>query len=144
MPDIDLRGLNPACVTPFTTEGEVDTTALAGHGRWLASFEGVTSIVCNGHAGEGLSMTAQERELVVRTLVEAVDGRLPIIAGIVGDGSKVAGLEAAGVAQAGAAGILLYPAHSWLRFGFQPGGPVRPRRRGRALGADRPPAAARR
>jgi 4-hydroxy-tetrahydrodipicolinate synthase len=124
MTGLDLRGLTPACVTPFTADGEVDTKALAKHGRWLASFEGVKGIVCNGHAGEGLSLTEIERELVVRTLAEAVDGAVPIIAGIVGDGSKVAGLEATGIAQAGASAILLYPSHSWLRFGYQAGGPA--------------------
>jgi 4-hydroxy-tetrahydrodipicolinate synthase len=118
----DLRGLNPACVTPFTKDGDIDEAALAAHGRWLASFDGVKSIVCNGHAGEGLAMTEAEREQVVRILVEAVDGRVPIIAGIVGDGSKVAGEEATRIAGVGASAILLYPAHSWLRFGFQAGG----------------------
>jgi 4-hydroxy-tetrahydrodipicolinate synthase len=122
--DIDLRGLLPASVTPFTQNGEVDHEALSVHGRWLAGIDGVKGIVCNGHAGEGVSLTEQERLDVVRTLVDAVDGAVPIITGVVSDGSMVAALEARRCAEAGAAAVLLYPAHSWLRFGFQKGAPA--------------------
>ncbi len=36
---LDLRGLNPAPVTPFTPDGEVDHSAMAKLGSWLAGFE---------------------------------------------------------------------------------------------------------
>lgn len=121
MLELDLRGLVPACVTPFKESGEVDHEALAVHGRWLAGQAGVKGIVCNGHAGEGTSMTEVERADVVKTLVDAVDGSMLIITGVCSDGSKVAGQEALRYAKSGAAAVLLYPAHSWLRFGFQPG-----------------------
>ena len=34
---LDLRGLNPAPVTPFTSDGDVDYAALADLGKCLAS-----------------------------------------------------------------------------------------------------------
>ena len=117
----DLRGLVPACVTPFTEDGAVDHEALAAHGRWLAGIDGVKGIVCNGHAGEGASLSEAERTDVVATLVAAVEGTQPIITGVTADGSAVAGQEARRYAEAGAAAVLLYPAHGWLRFGFQRG-----------------------
>lgn len=117
----DLRGLVPACVTPFTEDGAVDHEALAAHGRWLAGIDGVKGIVCNGHAGEGTSLSEAERTDVVATLVAAVEGTQPIITGVTADGSAVAGQEARRYAEAGAAAVLLYPAHGWLRFGFQRG-----------------------
>lgn len=121
MQHLDLRGLVPAAVTPFADNGDVDHEALAIHGRWLAALPGVKGIVCNGHAGEGASMSEDERADVVRTLVDAVEGKQPIITGVLNDGSKIAGVEARRYADAGAAAVLLYPAHGWLRFGFQPG-----------------------
>jgi 4-hydroxy-tetrahydrodipicolinate synthase len=123
MPDLDLRGLVPAPVTPFTPDGEVDHAALAGYGRWLAGFDGVKGLVCLGHAGEGTFLTQDEQVAVIRTLVEAVDGAVPIIAGITGEGTAVAAAEAVRAAAAGAAAGLVYPSHGWLRFGFQPGAP---------------------
>lgn len=124
MPTLDLRGIVPACVTPFTSGGEVDHSALAVHGKWLAAVPSVKGIVCNGHAGEGLSLSEEERAGVVATLVEATEGAVPIIAGICADGSAVAASEAKRMADAGAVAGLLYPAHSWLRFGYQRGAPV--------------------
>lgn len=123
MSNINFDGVLPANVTPFTDSEEVDHEALARHGRWLAGVQGVTGIVCNGHAGEGLSLTLEERVDVVRTLVDAVDGSVPIIAGVGGEGSMVAGQEAKAAADAGAAAILLYPTHIWLRMGYQKGAP---------------------
>jgi 4-hydroxy-tetrahydrodipicolinate synthase len=123
MTPMDLRGLVPAPVTAFTRTGDVDHAANAALARWLVSVEGVKGLVCLGHAGEGTYLTSEEQVEVIRTLVEAVDGRVPIIAGITGEGDKVAALEAKRAADAGAVGALVYPSHGWLRFGFQAGAP---------------------
>ncbi|MFI1338313.1 dihydrodipicolinate synthase family protein [Streptomyces sp. NPDC020845] len=123
MNPMDLRGLVPAPVTAFTADGEVDHAANADLARWLISVEGVKGLVCLGHAGEGTYLTAEEQVALIRTLVEAVGDRVPIIAGITGEGTKTAALEAKRAAEAGAIGALVYPSHGWLRFGFQPGAP---------------------
>ncbi len=120
---IDFDGVLPACVTPFRPSGEVDHEALGRHAKWLAGVDGVTAIVCSAHAGEGLSLTPRERLEVVTTLVAVVGDRLPIIAGVGGEGSMVAALEAKAAADAGASAILLYPTHIWLRMGYQHGAP---------------------
>ncbi len=120
---MNLRGISPAPVTAFTRDGEVDHKANADVARWLASVPGVTSLVILGHAGEGTFLTAEEQVALIRTYVAAVDGKLPIIAGITGEGTKVAALEARRAADAGATGALVYPNHGWLRFGFQRGAP---------------------
>lgn len=123
MTTIDLRGLNPAPVTVFTEDGRVDHPANAALAQWLVSVKGVKSLVCLGHAGEGTFLTAEEQVALIRTLAEAVDGQVPIIAGITGEGTEVAALEARRAADAGATGALVYPSHGWLRFGYQAGAP---------------------
>jgi 4-hydroxy-tetrahydrodipicolinate synthase len=90
--------------------------------RWLASVPGVTGLVCLGHAGEGTYLTAEEQVAVIATMVEASDG-VPIIAGLTGEGDKVAALEAKRAVEAGASAGLVYPSHGWLRFGYQDGAP---------------------
>lgn len=120
---MDMRGLNPAPVTAFTRDGEVDHEANKRVAQWLASVDGVKSLVILGHAGEGTFLTSEEQLALIRTYVEAVDGRIPIIAGITGEGTKVAALEAKRAKEAGATGALVYPNHGWLRFGFQKGAP---------------------
>ncbi|WCQ99324.1 dihydrodipicolinate synthase family protein [Paracoccus aestuarii] len=123
MQPMDLRGLSPAPVTAFTKDGAVDHEANARIARWLVSVRGVKALVILGHAGEGTFLTEAERLDLIRTYVEAVDGAVPIIAGITGEGTKVAAEEAKKCKAAGATGALVYPNHGWLRFGFQKGAP---------------------
>jgi 4-hydroxy-tetrahydrodipicolinate synthase len=118
---LDLRGLNPAPVTPFTPNGDVDHAAMAGLGKWLSSIDGVKSLVVLGHAGEGTFLTQDEQVALVRNLVNEVS--VPVIAGITGEGTKVALAEARRAVEAGAEAGLVYPSHGWLRFGYQAGAP---------------------
>jgi 4-hydroxy-tetrahydrodipicolinate synthase len=120
---LDLRGLNPAPVTPFTTDGDIDFAAIQRLGSWLGSIDGVKSLVVLGHAGEGTFLTIDEQLDVIRAFVDSTEGRVPVIAGITGEGNKVAALEAARAREAGAAAGLVYPSHGWLRFGYQQGAP---------------------
>ncbi len=121
LPALDLRGLNPAPVTPFTPDGDVDHAAMAGLGKWLAGIDGVKSLVVLGHAGEGTFLTQDEQVTLVRNLVSEVS--VPVIAGITGEGTKVAVEEAKRAVEAGAKAGLVYPSHGWLRFGYQAGAP---------------------
>lgn len=119
---LDLRGLTPAPVTPFTRDLEVDYDAVASLTRWYASIPGITGLVYLGHAGEGTYLTQEEQVKVIEVAV-ANAGDVPVIAGIAGEGDKVAGLEAKRAVDAGASAGLLYPSHGWLRFGYQQGAP---------------------
>ena len=123
MTAIDLRGLVPAPVTPFTRDGEVDHDAIGRLGAWLASHDGVKGLVVLGHAGEGTFLTEDEQTAVIESFVASVTGRIPIIAGITREGTRVAAAEAGRALKAGAAAGLVYPSHGWLRFGYQNGAP---------------------
>lgn len=120
---LDLRGLTPAPVTPFTRDGEVDFAAIKKLGSWLGGIDGVKGLVVLGHAGEGTFMTSDEQTRVIEAFVEAVKGEIPIIAGITREGDHVAAEEAKRAVAAGASAGLVYPSHGWLRFGYQEGAP---------------------
>jgi len=121
MTPMDMRGLSPAPVTAFKKDGSLDIESNVRIAKWLASFEDVKSLVILGHAGEGTFLTTDERLELIRAYKDAVD--IPIIAGITGEGTKVAAEEAQRSKDAGATGALVYPNHGWLRFGFQKGAP---------------------
>jgi 4-hydroxy-tetrahydrodipicolinate synthase len=123
MTSLDLRGLVPAPVTPFTRDGEVDHDAIQRLGSWLGSFDGVKGLVVLGHAGEGTFLTQDEQTAVIESFIKSTDGKVPVIAGITLEGTKVAALEAKRAVAAGAAAGLVYPSHGWLRFGYQKGAP---------------------
>ena len=117
----DVRGLTPAPVTPFNEDGSVDYEAIQRLGSWLGSIDDVKGLVVLGHAGEGTFLTQEEQVDVIKAFVKSTS--VPIIAGITGEGTEVAALEAKRAKEAGASAGLLYPSHGWLRFGYQPGAP---------------------
>ena len=120
---LDLRGLVPAPVTPFTRDGAVDHDAIQRLGSWLGSIDGVKGLVVLGHAGEGTFLSQSEQMAVIESFVKSTDGRLPVIAGITLEGTEVAAEEAKRAIKAGASAGLVYPSHGWLRFGYQKGAP---------------------
>ena len=120
---LDLRGLVPAPVTPFNRDESIDFDAIKRLGNWYASIDGIKGLVVLGHAGEGTFLTQDEQAAVISAFRDAVDDKLPIIAGITGEGTSVSVDEANRAVKAGAAAGLVYPSHGWLRFGYQPGAP---------------------
>ena len=74
-----FRGSATALITPFEN-GKVDLPAL----RNLVEMQiegGTAAIVSCGTTGEPATMTADEREMVIRETVKAVNGRIPVICG---------------------------------------------------------------
>lgn len=120
---IDMRGLNPAPVTPFLPDGAIDFDSIRSLGSWLGSFPEVKSLIVLGHAGEGTFLTSDEQVQVIEAFVASTDGRVPVVAGITGEGTAVAVEESKRAVAAGAAAGLIYPSHGWLRFGYQKGAP---------------------
>lgn len=75
-----LTGCGTALVTPFTREGKVDEGALHAFVEWQVA-EGIHFVVPCGSTGEAATMTLAEHRRVVETTVEAVAGRVPVVAG---------------------------------------------------------------
>ncbi len=74
-----FQGSAVALVTPFAN-GKVDVPAL----HRLVDFQldnGTAALVACGTTGEPSTMTAEERELVVKETLRAAKGRVPVIAG---------------------------------------------------------------
>jgi 4-hydroxy-tetrahydrodipicolinate synthase len=121
MAAVDYRGVLPATITPFDERREVHWDDLRRYGHWLKSIPGIAGLVANGHAGEGTALSDDEREQVLRVLKEELGEGLPVIAGVVGDGTRIVVDDARRAAAAGADALLVFPAPSWLRFGYQAG-----------------------
>ncbi|CAH0123204.1 dihydrodipicolinate synthase family protein [Microbacterium sp. Bi121] len=120
MPVPDLRGVTPAIVTPFDEDGEVDYDSLVSYAAWLKTIPGVTGIVTNAHAGEGTSLSDDERTEIIRVIKKEVPD-LHIVAGVGGEGTRVVARESERAAEAGADSLLVFPPLASLRFGYQDG-----------------------
>lgn len=77
-----LHGVIPPVVTPFTTDGDVDTTALRALTEHLLG-QGVHGIFPLGSTGEVAYLTDSQRRLVLETVVETVAGRVPVLGGCI-------------------------------------------------------------
>ena len=75
-----VRGLGTALITPFLPDGSVDHATLSSLVRHQAK-NGVDFLVPCGSTGEASALTQDETDAVIRTVIEAAAGRVPVIAG---------------------------------------------------------------
>jgi len=102
------RGVLPAITTPFTADGAVDHAFLAEHARRLVDA-GCSGIVPLGSLGESATLAFDEKIAIVRTLVAAVGGRVPVVAGIAALSTAEGIALAQAVKDAGAGGVMVLP-----------------------------------
>lgn len=70
-----------ALVTPMTAAGEVDFSALAQLCQWHVA-SGTDGIVVCGTTGEAPLLSGDEYRKVVATVMETVQGKIPVLAGV--------------------------------------------------------------
>ncbi len=75
-----LRGSYVALVTPFTQDDRVNHALLRELVEWHIE-QGTSGLVPVGTTGESPTLTYEEHEAVIETVVKAADGRIPILAG---------------------------------------------------------------
>jgi len=101
-------GVMPAITTPFTADGEVDHDFLASHALWMVEA-GCTGIVALGSLGEAATLSVPEKLDVLRTLAKALDGRVPLVAGVAALSTDEACGLARAAAEVGCAGLMVLP-----------------------------------
>lgn len=82
-PDTDttrFRGIIPPVITPRTESGLIDRESLQRVTAHLLDG-GVDGLFILGSSGEVPYLTQEERDLVATTVIEASDGRVPVLAG---------------------------------------------------------------
>lgn len=79
-----LIGTGVALVTPFKKDFSVDVEALKRIVNYVIDG-GVEYLVVLGTTAESATLTAEEKELVIATVKEANNGRLPLVLGVGGN-----------------------------------------------------------
>ncbi|MCZ2077674.1 MAG: dihydrodipicolinate synthase family protein [Bryobacterales bacterium] len=106
----ELTGVVPPLVTPFTESGDIDAPALREEIRYMIDT-GVTGIVIGGSTGEGAGLSEDDVARLVEVSMEAAEGRVPILAGVVTNDSPEAIRVARRARDAGACGLQVPPPH---------------------------------
>jgi len=82
-----FKGSGVAIITPFKNDSSIDFSAL---GRVVEHIigGGINYIVVLGTTGESVTLTKDEKKAVISYVIEAVNGRVPIVAGIGGNNTQ--------------------------------------------------------
>ncbi len=110
-------GVLPATLCPFNDDDSIDEIGLREYVQYLASVDGITGLVCNGHTGEVMSLRNHERARVTEIIADEVGHKVKVVSGVCAEGSDEAIAQALAAKDVGADAILLMPPHHWLRFG---------------------------
>ncbi|API79389.1 4-hydroxy-tetrahydrodipicolinate synthase [Staphylococcus argenteus] len=74
-----FEGVGVALTTPFTNN-KVNLEALKAHVNFLLE-NNTQAIIVNGTTAESPTLTTEEKELTLKTVIDLVDKRIPVIAG---------------------------------------------------------------
>ncbi len=105
---VDWAGVFPAATTQFAADMSVDSDATQKVQDALVR-DGVHGLIIMGTVGENNSLEAEEKRAVLKAAVEAVAGRVPIIAGVSELDTKRAMAFARDAEKLGADGLMVLP-----------------------------------
>jgi hypothetical protein len=105
---MNWKGVLPAVTTGFNNDLSVDHGFMEKHCRWLLD-NGCTGIVALGSLGEGATLSFDEKLEILRTCVNAVRGRGPVVASISALTTSEAVAQAKAAADLGCDGLMVLP-----------------------------------
>ena len=110
----ELHGIIPPATTAFDSQGEVDPAGIRAQIEWLIDH-GVHGVAVGGSTGEGHTLDVEEFRIAMQAATDAVDGRIPVIAGIITDSTRDAIRRARAVADLPVAALQVTPVHYLFR-----------------------------
>jgi len=100
-------------ITPFADDDAVDHSRLGREARFLKEC-GADGLVVGGSTGEGAGMGEEELGAAIRTVIDSVEGSLPVLGGVIADTSEEAVRLGMAARKAGAAGLQVPPPHFYF------------------------------
>ena len=106
---VDWHGVYPASTTQFNDDQSLNLEATADHlDRMIDS--GIHGVIMLGTVGENCSLEYEEKLQVLRSAVERVAGRIPVLTGVAECTTELACRFASDAQAAGVDGLMLLPA----------------------------------
>ena len=104
----EWKGVFPAVLTPFTADDALDLPMFEKNLQAQLDA-GVQAVIIGGSLGEASTITATEKEQLVKHAVEFLNGKIPVIMNIAESTTKDAVQQAANAKSWGAEGLMLLP-----------------------------------
>ncbi len=106
-----IYGIIPPMATPFDSNEEINYELLKAEATYLVEEAGVHGLAVGGSTGEGQTLTTDELRQIVGEVLDVVDGRIPVIAGIIVDSTRQAVEKAQALADLEVAALQVTPVH---------------------------------
>jgi 4-hydroxy-tetrahydrodipicolinate synthase len=106
--NINLSGVIPIVPTPFDVDGDIDLGSFRNVLDYLVQ-SGVHGVAVLGMASEGFAVTDRERDLLVRTAAEQVNGAVPLVVGCSHSSAHAVAELAVASSDAGADALMVMP-----------------------------------
>lgn len=110
----ELRGIVAPFTTPFSENGAVDLSLVSGQVDWLID-NGVHGLAAGGSTGEGHVLDRSEYFELMAATAEAVNQRVPLVAGIIANSTSEVAARGMGVKSLGVAALQITPPHYLFR-----------------------------
>lgn len=105
---INWKGVFPAVTTKFTADDELDLNAF--HTNIQAQMEaGVDGIILGGSLGEASTLTDAEKQILVKSTLEFVEGKIPVVLTIAEQSTKKAIEAVTSAGESGIDGFMILP-----------------------------------
>ncbi len=82
-----LKGIIAPFTTPFSEDGSINYSLIKQQVDWLID-NGVHGLAAGGSTGEGHALTRDEYLLVIERTIESIEGRIPLVAGIIANSTE--------------------------------------------------------
>ena len=103
-----LRGIISPFTTPFSADGELQLELVAPQVEWLIK-NGVHGLAAGGSTGEGHVLNRDEYYNLMQTTAEALNGRIPLVAGIIANSTSEVAARGKSVKSLGVAALQITP-----------------------------------
>jgi 4-hydroxy-tetrahydrodipicolinate synthase len=103
-----FRGTYTVMVTPFDEAGNVNAKALAAFTQWQIQ-QGIHGLIPLGSTGEFLSMSKDEKTLVMETVIGAARGQVPVLIGTGAEDTREVVRSSQEAERLGADGVMIIP-----------------------------------
>jgi 4-hydroxy-tetrahydrodipicolinate synthase len=111
--NMQWSGVMPALTTAFSEDLSLDLEFLKRHAQWLIE-NGCTGLVALGSLGEGATLAANEKWDILKTCVDAVGSRVPVVAGISALSTRDAVALAKTAEETGCSGLMVLPPYVYV------------------------------
>jgi 4-hydroxy-tetrahydrodipicolinate synthase len=109
-------GIYPSTIVPLAENGAVDEASLARHTENVSAPDGIVGVLCNGHAGENVYLSREEKRRVLAVTVETVGARRIVVCGINAEATDEAVAHAEDAKAGGADAVMVFAPNGWATF----------------------------